>query len=460
MKSEPSRAHIEILSVEDSLTQAVHLKSVLEAHDFHVISASNGVEALEILRERKPTLVITDIAMPEMDGYELCRRIRAQERLADLPVILLTALSDPEDVFKGLACGADNFITKPYEQNYLLGRIHYLLANIHLRQGEKAQSSMEIFLGGRKHVITSDRAQILNLLLSTYEAAVQKNEELGKARDALAKLNEQLEAKVSERTASLAAENGQRTRAEAEVRKLNEDLEHRVRERTAQLEVANKELESFCYSVSHDLRAPLRGIGACSTDLVKEYGPQLPPDGQLLLEYIVSNARRMTQLIDDLLRLSQLGRQRLSKQHVSISNLVGTVFTELRPEQAGRHIQVQVGTLPDCVADAALLKQVFVNLLSNAFKFTRHTPDAFVEVGCRQENSERIYFVRDNGAGFEMRYANRLFGVFQRLHDEREFEGTGVGLSIVQRIIQRHGGRIWAEAEVDKGATFYFTLLE
>ncbi len=219
MKSEPSRAHIEILSVEDSLTQAVHLKSVLEAHDFHVISASNGVEA----------------------------RIRVEERLADLPVILLTALSDPEDVFKGLACGADNFITKPYEQNYLLGRIHYLLANIHLRQGEKAQSSMEIFLGGRKHVITSDRAQILNLLLSTYEAAVQKNEELGKARDALAKLNEQLEAKVSERTASLAAENGQRTRAEAEVRKLNEDLEHRVRERTAQLEAANKELESFCY---------------------------------------------------------------------------------------------------------------------------------------------------------------------------------------------------------------------
>jgi len=297
-------------------------------------------------------------------------------------------------------------------------------------------------------------------LLSIYEAAVQRNEELGNARDELAKLNEQLEAKVSERTASLAAENAQRTRAEAEVRKLNEDLEQRVRQRTAELEAANKELESFCYSVSHDLRAPLRGIGACSTDLVKEYGPQLPPDGQLLLEYVVSNARRMTQLIDDLLRLSQLGRQRLSKQPVSISNLVGTVFTELRPEQAGRQIQLQVGNLPDCVADASLLKQVFVNLLSNAFKFTRHRPDALVEVGCRHTNNERIYFVRDNGAGFEMRYANRLFGVFQRLHSEREFEGTGVGLLIVQRIIQRHGGRVWAEAEVDKGATFYFTLSE
>ena len=460
MKSESSRAHIEILIVEDSLTQAAHLKSVLEEHDFYVVSASNGQEALEILRERKPTLVITDIAMPGMDGYELCRCIRAEERLCDLPVILLTALSDPEDVFKGLACGADNFITKPYEQNYLLGRIHYLLANIHLRQGEKAQSSMEIFLGGRKHVITSDRAQILNLLLSTYEAAVQRNEELGKARDALAALNEQLEAKVLERTASLAAENAQRTSAEAEVRKLNEDLEQRVRQRTAELQAANKELETFCHSVSHDLRAPLRGIGACSTDLVKEYGPQLPPDGQLLIEYIVSNTRRMTQLINDLFRLSQLGRQRLSKQPVSISSLVGTVIAELRPESDGRQVQMQIGTLPDCVADASLLKQVFVNLLSNAYKFTRNKPSALIEIGCREDKGERIYFVRDNGAGFEMRYANKLFGVFQRLHSEREFEGTGVGLSIVQRIINRHGGRIWAEAEVDKGATFNFTLQE
>jgi len=460
MKPESSRACIEILVVEDSLTQAAHLKSILEEHDFEVVSASNGLEALEILRERKPTLVITDIAMPGMDGYELCRRIRAEERLSDLPVILLTALSDPEDVFKGLSCGADNFITKPYEQNYLLGRIHYLLANVHLRQGEKAQSSMEIFLAGRKHVITSDRAQILNLLLSTYEAAVQRNEELGKARDELAKLNEQLEAKVSERTESLATENAQRTRAEAEVRKLNEDLEQRVRQRTSELEAANKELETFCYSVSHDLRAPLRGIGACSTDLVKEYGPQLPSDGQLLLEYIVSNTRRMTQLIDDLLRLSQLGRQRLSKQPVSISSLVGTVIAELRPENDGRQVQMQIGTLPDCVADASLLKQVFVNLLSNAYKFTRNKPSALIEIGCREDKGERIYFVRDNGAGFEMRYANKLFGVFQRFHNEREFEGTGVGLSIVQRIINRHGGRIWAEAEVDKGATFNFTLQE
>src|SRR5882724_9550708 len=192
MKPEPSRRHLEILIVEDSRTQAEQLKYMLEEHDFHVVTARNGREALDSLRQHKPTLVITDITMPEIDGYELCRLIRTDEQLAELPVILLTALSHPEDVFKGLECGADNFITKPYEQNNLLARIHYLLANLHLRHREKVQSSMEVVLAGRKHVITSDRAQILNLLLSTYETAVQKNGELAKARDELAKLNEQL----------------------------------------------------------------------------------------------------------------------------------------------------------------------------------------------------------------------------------------------------------------------------
>ena len=422
MKAEPSRGRLEILIVEDSRTQAEQLKYMLEEHDFHVVTARNGREALDALRQRKPTLVITDITMPEIDGYELCRLIRTDEQLAELPVILLTALSHPEDVFKGLECGADNFITKPYEQNNLLARIHYLLANVHLRHREKVQSSMEVLLAGRKHVITSDRAQILNLLLSTCEAAVQKNGELAKARDELAKLNEQL------------------------------------KDKAAQLEAANKELESFSYSVSHDLRAPLRAISAFSNDLLTEHAPQMQPEGKELLERIVSSGQRMTQIIDDLLRLSQLGRQRLSKQPVNISNLVRAVLDELRTEQARRDIQFHIRDLPDCVADPSLLKQVLINLLSNALKFTRQKAIAVVEVGCSVQSGEEVYFVRDNGAGFNMRYAQNLFGVFQRLHGEHEFEGTGVGLTIVQRIIQRHGGRVWAEGEVDKGATFYFTL--
>src|SRR5437016_3639042 len=234
MNSTSPRRRLEVLIAEDSPTQAAHLKNLLEGQDFDVITTRDGKEALETLRRHKPSLVIADILMPVMDGYELCRRIRADGSLADLPLILLTALSDPGDVFKGLECGADNFLTKPYDPDNLVARVEYLLANVHLGNREKVQTSMEVFLAGRKHVITSDRAQILNLLLSTYEAAVQKNHELAKARDELSKLNEQLEEKVARRTASLADEIDERKRAEAEVRQLNEELEQRVRQRTAE----------------------------------------------------------------------------------------------------------------------------------------------------------------------------------------------------------------------------------
>src|SRR5882724_6612857 len=308
------RGQLEVVIAEDSPTQAAHLKLILEGQGFRVVVTRNGKEALEALRQHKPTLVITDIVMPEMDGYELCRHIRADERIADLPVILLTGLSDPEDVFKGLECGADNFIPKPYDPENLVARIDYLLANAHLGIREKVQTSMEVFLAGRKHVITSDRAQMLNLLLSTYEAAVKKNRELAEARDELTKLNEQLEGKVLERTAALAAEVGERKQAEAEVRKLNENLELRVRERTVELEAANRELEAFSYSVSHDLRSPLRAVGTFSKALREEFSPHLPSEAQELLSRVIANAQRMTQLIDDLLHFSHLNRLPLSKR--------------------------------------------------------------------------------------------------------------------------------------------------
>lgn len=456
-RAKVTRGRLEVLIAEDSPTQAAHLKHILEGQGFRVVATRNGKEALEALRHRRPTLVITDIVMPEMDGYELCRQIRADEGLADLPLILLTELSDPGDVFKGLECGADNFIPKPYDPGNLVARIEYLLANVHLGSREKVQTSMEVFLAGRKHVITSDRAQILNLLLSTYEAAVKKTRELAEARDELTKLNHQLEGKVLQRTATLAAEIGQRKQAEAEVRKLNEKLELRVRERTVELEAANRELEAFSYSVSHDLRSPLRAVSAFSKELRKEFSPHLPSEAQELLSRVISNAQRMTQLIDDLLRFSRLNRQPLSKQPVAILPIVQHLLEELRSEHK-RPLEVRLGDLPDCIGDRSLLTQVFANLLSNAFKFTRHKEKAVIEVGYTNQQGEGAYFVRDNGAGFDMQYAEKLFGVFQRLHGQEEFEGTGVGLSIVHRIIQRHGGRIWAQAEPDKGATFFFTL--
>lgn len=271
--------------------------------------------------------------------------------------------------------------------------------------------------------------------------------EVGRRAEALEKLNQ-----------SLGREMAERKHADEALRELNVDLERRIADRTSQLEAANKELEGFSYSVSHDLRAPLRAVIGFSKLLLEDHAGQLDEEARRKIGVIQDEAQRMGVLIDDLLAFSRLGRKAMQVTDIDMTELAHATFAGLNGQEGGPNAEFHLGALPRGKGDRVLLGQVWANLLANALKFSSKRDKPLIEVSAISDEKEHIFFVRDNGAGFDPRYQSKLFGVFQRLHNSSEFPGTGVGLALVQRIVVRHGGRVWADGKLNEGATFYFTL--
>ena len=300
--------------------------------------------------------------------------------------------------------------------------------------------------------------------------------ELAESNSGLVALTLELEQRVDERTAQLREAHNELRKTNTdlmlltleleervaqrteEIRKLNQELERRVEERTAELAAANKELAAFAYSVSHDLRAPLRAIDGFSQALLEDYAPQLDDQGKDNLRRVRGASQRMGQLIDDMLALCRVTRHEIRREKVNLSALARSVGEELRQREPHRQVDLHVAGGAVVIGDPHLLHIALENLLGNAWKFTGRKERARIEFGVAEDGGRPLFFVRDDGVGFDMHYVDKLFGVFQRLHAQGEFQGTGVGLATVQRIVHRHGGRVWAEGAVEQGATFYFTL--
>jgi signal transduction histidine kinase len=393
----------DILIVDDTLDSLELLGRILEAQGYRVRPAPNGRLALKSVSARLPDLILLDVKMPEMDGYEVCRRLKSNEKSRNVPVIFISAHGEIAKKVEGFKAGGVDFLTKPFEREEVLARV-----DIQLRLHE---------------------------------------------------LTEHLEQLVDRRTRQLQHEIAEHKRTEEILQKYRNNLEELVRGRTAQLEAANKEIHDITYTVSHDLRAPLRHIDGFVELLQKKAETLIDEQGWHYMAAISEAAQKMGLLIDDLLSFSRMGRHAVTAQQVNLSGLVRDILRKFEPDTAGRNIDWRIGELPVVSADEAMLRVVLMNLISNAIKFTRPREKARIEIGSLPgRDTETVIYVRDNGVGFDMAYADKMFGVFQRLHRTDEFEGTGIGLANVRRIIARHGGRTWAESKPDRGATFYFAL--
>jgi signal transduction histidine kinase len=327
---------------------------------------------------------------------------------------------------------------------------------------EKEKRAAELGIANRELAFQNKEKEkrAAELIIANKELLFQNKEKEKRAAELIVANKELLfqNEEKEKRAAELIIANEELKKAEYHIAELNIGLERKIVERTAQLEQVNKELESFSYSVSHDLRAPLRAINGFTQVLMEDHHDQLDEDAQAVLNEIIGNSKTMGELIDNLLEFSRVGKQNLSLGIVNMKELVDSVITELVKEHPTRDFNLTVHKLTNIKGDRNMLKQVFINLVGNAFKYTGKKKQAHIEIGAYREPNHSTYYVKDNGAGFDMKYYDKLFGVFQRLHSSNEFEGTGVGLAIIQKIVAKHGGKVWAEGHVDKGACFFISL--
>ncbi|ARE86831.1 response regulator [Clostridium formicaceticum] len=349
----------EIMVVDDTPEHIELLASILHDENFKVRIATNGHTALELLKQHHPDLILLDVYMPEMDGFELCKNIKNNPALGHIPIIFITASNDEESIKKGFELKAQDYVVKPFNVSELLARIH-----THLK----------------------------------------------------------------------------------------------LKFQTQALQEAYQELDQFCHSVSHDLKAPLQTIGKLIEHFISDYGDNLDNEKNELIDHISKKSTEVVNMIDRLLEFSRMSKIEMNKEKVDLTQVFHKIYQELIRLQPNRNVVFHVKPLPIIDGDPILLRLLILNILSNALKFTCYQEVGKVEVSCSEETSAYIIATKDNGKGFDMTYVNQLFDVFQRLHSQEEFEGSGVGLSIIQRIVKRHGGKAWITGKINEGATLFFSI--
>lgn len=483
-----------ILIVDDTPANLLALEKMLEREGRVFLKASSGDEALKFAINQQIDLIILDVQMPRMDGFEVSQILKTNYKTKEIPIIFASAeKKEHQSIMKGFGEGAVDYLFKPLDPEITRAKVAVLL-KLQMQKKELIEKNASL---ERSALLINNSADIIGIIDANTMNFEEVNHAfttiLGYGLDEIegAPIDFFLSEEARAFVKSLGATDKERMSFETRVHckdqsvkwlqwnvvvkggkwfinarditqqmvdaehilQLNNDLKNNV----LQLEGANKELESFSYSVSHDLRAPLRSLMGYSQILGEDYADKFDEEGSRLLSVIQRNALKMNTLIDDLLEFSRLGKKELGRIDVDMTGLVEDVIKDIK--SGTKHpVEFHVAPLPVVQADPSLITQVWTNLISNAVKYSGKKDNPTVNIGSYNDNGYVVYFVKDNGAGFEMKYADKLFGVFQRLHKKDEFDGTGIGLAIIHRVITRHGGKVWAEAKVDEGATFYFSL--